>query len=153
MAVTLLSASIPAQAGPTCKGLIGTWSATYTMFTPTPTPAAKFTDKFTLYTVDADGFLLGYFHNLHVMHGYCKNGIVYIAEVIGTDLMSEFYFANENKGFAQYAISGNVSGAFFHNLMPAKIKKISNTVSPPITDSTELDSINVLKQQILDLWN
>ncbi len=119
LAVVLLCVSATAHPA-TCKGLIGTWEATYTIWID------QFTNTFTITGVGAGGLITGtHFYNSPIK-GYCKNGVVSITEEYSDIVSYAYYFVNTPKGFGRFMFTTSLLHDFDTSWHPAKIVKTSS---------------------------
>ena len=133
--VVLLCVSVAVQAAPTCKGLVGTWNAKFTIFMD-PT-----INEFTIDSVGSDGLISGvHFYNRPIK-GYCKRGVVNISEVYSDFILYSYYFVNEPKGFGQFMATSSYLYDFDHSWYSAEFVKISSASSKEKTnnDSNKID--------------
>lgn len=142
---SLTSSPIPAEAGATCAGLTGTWTATFKISN------SLYTDRFVIKSASSTGAVSGVNEYGYPMHGFCKNGTVYFSEDASDYYQNSYYFTNEKKNFGRHFGVFAYTYDFTSTNRKATIKKISKSTSSIIAQASRARSSSVAPEEIVDM--
>lgn len=117
-----------AQAANPCLGAVGTWSATYTII-------STWTDVFSVKSVSKSGTIIGENEYGDPMHGFCKKGVLYIAEDQQDYYLAGYYFLSTG-AYGQHSATTD-AGGYAHDVVwfSAEIKRVDSASARSTTEA------------------